>query len=102
MSEGSFYNWLPSGGNSSTGSGTATSPASSNTAGGSTPTSAGSNAAATLKAGAFGLGASAPAPEPGFGCGSPDLLRVQKRGDDQIAFPHCSEFPYPLVRCPSR
>ncbi|MBN8875156.1 MAG: hypothetical protein J0H67_20145 [Rhodospirillales bacterium] len=57
---------------------------------------------ASTGGGAFGLGAGTPAPEPGFGCSSPDLLRVQKRGDDQIAFPNCSEFPYPLVRCPAR
>ncbi|MBN8897842.1 MAG: hypothetical protein BGO51_18300 [Rhodospirillales bacterium 69-11] len=55
-----------------------------------------------MSGGAFGLGGSVQAPEPGFGCGSPDLLRVQKRGDDQIAFPNCREFPYPLVRCPAR
>ncbi len=35
----------------------------------------------------------------GFGCDSPDLLRVQRRGENEITFPGCSEFPYPLVRC---
>ena len=37
----------------------------------------------------------------GFGCGDPAVLRVQKRGENEIAFPNCSEFPYPLVRCPA-
>jgi hypothetical protein len=38
----------------------------------------------------------------GFGCENPGVLRVQRRGEDQIAFPGCSDFPYPLVRCPAR
>jgi hypothetical protein len=38
----------------------------------------------------------------GFGCESPDVLEVQRRTDNQISFPNCSDFPYPLVRCPSR
>ncbi len=38
----------------------------------------------------------------GFGCGDPNVLRVQRRGDNEISFPHCPEFPYPLMRCPSR
>jgi hypothetical protein len=36
----------------------------------------------------------------GFGCISPDILRVQRRGSNEISFPGCSDFPYPLVRCP--
>ena len=39
-------------------------------------------------------------PDIGFGCGgSPDLLRVQRRGPDEIAFPDCNDFPSPLKRC---
>lgn len=34
-----------------------------------------------------------------YGCGDPGILRVQRRGDNEIAFPNCTEFPYPLVRC---
>ena len=40
--------------------------------------------------------------EPGFGCGNPDVLHVQRRTDNEITFPGCPEFPYPLVRCPAR
>ena len=39
------------------------------------------------------------APQIGFGCASPDDLAVQRRGENEIAFPGCPEFPYPLVRC---
>jgi hypothetical protein len=36
----------------------------------------------------------------GFGCaGNPNLLRVERRGPDEIVFPGCSEFPSPLKRC---
>lgn len=35
----------------------------------------------------------------GFGCPTPDDLVVQKRGENEIAFPGCADFPYPLVRC---
>jgi hypothetical protein len=38
----------------------------------------------------------------GFGCISPDILRVQRRTDNEISFPGCSDFAYPLVRCPAR
>ena len=39
----------------------------------------------------------------GFGCdGDPNLLRIERRGPDEIAFPNCSEFPAPLKRCVSR
>jgi len=39
-------------------------------------------------------------PEIGFGCGdNPDLLRVARRGADEIAFTNCVEFPSPLKRC---
>ena len=35
----------------------------------------------------------------GFGCASPDVLHVQRRGENEISFPGCNDFPYPLVRC---
>lgn len=39
-------------------------------------------------------------PEIGFGCGdNPDVLRVARRGPDEIAFPGCNDFPSPLKRC---
>jgi len=41
-------------------------------------------------------------PLPGFGCASPDDLRVERRGPNEISFPGCADFPYPLVRCPGR
>jgi hypothetical protein len=44
-----------------------------------------------------------PAPvadDQGFGCISPDVLRVQRRSANEISFPGCSDFPYPLIRCP--
>lgn len=37
----------------------------------------------------------------GFGCASPDVLDVEQHSRDQIVFPNCSDFPYPLVRCPA-
>lgn len=49
--------------------------------------------------GPFGAGAAAMEP-PGFGCGNPAILRVQRRGANEISFPNCPAFPYPLVRCP--
>jgi len=38
----------------------------------------------------------------GFGCPSPDVLHVQRRGENEISFPGCNDFPYPLVRCSAR
>jgi hypothetical protein len=36
----------------------------------------------------------------GFGCDdNPNLLRVERRGPDEIVFPGCGEFPSPLRRC---
>ncbi len=35
----------------------------------------------------------------GFGCDSPDQLNVQRRGENEISFPGCADFPNPLVRC---
>ncbi|SPE21943.1 conserved exported hypothetical protein [Burkholderiales bacterium] len=40
--------------------------------------------------------------ETGFGCENPDVLHVQRRGENEISFLGCPEFPYPLVRCPAR
>jgi hypothetical protein len=42
------------------------------------------------------------APVVGFGCETPNVLHVQRHGEDQISFPRCSDFPYPLIRCPAR
>ena len=52
--------------------------------------------------GPFGLSTGANANAVGFGCISPDILRVQRRTDNEITFPGCTDFPYPLVRCPAR
>ena len=49
--------------------------------------------------GMFNLGPTQGIGDIGFGCGDPSVLRVQRRGENEIAFPNCSEFPYPLVRC---
>lgn len=38
----------------------------------------------------------------GFGCETPDVLHVQRRGENEIAFPGCADFPNPLVRCQTR
>ncbi|MBC7801471.1 MAG: hypothetical protein H7Z10_12690 [Gemmatimonadaceae bacterium] len=46
------------------------------------------------------LGASAS--RPGFGCEGPNVLRVQRRGENEISFPGCADFPNPLVRCQTR
>ncbi len=42
------------------------------------------------------------APVVGFGCASPDELHVVRRGENEITFPDCGDYPYPLVRCPGR
>ncbi len=39
-------------------------------------------------------------PDFAFGCASnPNLLRVERRGEDEITFPGCTEFPSALRRC---
>ena len=38
----------------------------------------------------------------GFGCESPDVLHVQRRGENEISFPGCADYPNPLVRCQTR
>lgn len=35
----------------------------------------------------------------GFGCGDPNVLRVQRLANGEIAFPGCIDFPSPLVSC---
>jgi len=35
----------------------------------------------------------------GFGCETANVLHVQRRGENEIIFPNCSDFPNPLVRC---
>ncbi|CAH2604505.1 conserved exported protein of unknown function [Rhodovastum atsumiense] len=47
------------------------------------------------------LGVAAGPGAPGFGCESPDVLHVQRHGENEIIFPGCADFPNPLVRCPS-
>jgi hypothetical protein len=41
----------------------------------------------------------APPPAVGFGCSDPNALHVLRRSDNEITFPGCADFPYPLVRC---
>ena len=48
------------------------------------------------------LGLTAPPPATGFGCENPNVLHVQRRSDNEITFPGCPEFAYPLVRCTGR
>ncbi len=43
----------------------------------------------------------AAAPGQGFGCETPDALHVQRLTNDEIRFPGCKDFPFPLVRCPA-
>lgn len=38
----------------------------------------------------------------GFGCEDPNVLHVQRRGENEITFPGCADFPNPLVRCQTR
>ena len=55
--------------------------------------------AAAPRPAAGGLGA-----EPsgfGFGCDSADVLHVQRVSPNEISFPGCRDFPFPLVRCPA-
>ena len=44
------------------------------------------------------------APQPvqaGFGCDDPNTLHVARGPGNQITFPQCAAFPYPLQRCPA-
>jgi len=45
------------------------------------------------------MGLAAPGPRIGFGCENSNVLHVQRRGENEIAFPGCADFSYPLVRC---
>lgn len=53
-------------------------------------------------AGGSTLLGTATGPAAGFGCDGPDVLRVQRRGENEISFPGCADFPNPLVRCQTR
>jgi hypothetical protein len=57
---------------------------------------------AAAPAGPFSLSPGGGSGDVGFGCISPDILRVQRRTENEISFPGCTDFPYPLVRCPAR
>jgi len=57
----------------------------------------GTNVLAELGAGL--LGRERPLPQQGFGCESPDVLHVLRRGENEISFPGCVDFPEPLIRC---
>jgi hypothetical protein len=48
------------------------------------------------------LGLATPKPAIGFGCENPDVLHVARRSENEISFPGCADFPYPLVRCGGR
>jgi len=37
----------------------------------------------------------------GFGCPEADTLHVQRISNNEISFPGCRDFPFPLVRCPA-
>jgi len=56
----------------------------------------------TAASGGSGLLGTGAGPEVGFGCTSPDELHVQRRGENEIMFPGCADFPNPLVRCHMR
>jgi hypothetical protein len=57
---------------------------------------------ATPPASAGPLGTPAAPSRSGFGCADPDRLLVIKRGENEIAFPNCANFQYPLHRCGAR
>jgi hypothetical protein len=39
-------------------------------------------------------------PDAGFGCdGNPNLLKIERRGPNEVVFPECRDFPSPLRRC---
>ncbi len=56
----------------------------------------------TAASGGSGLLGTGAGPEVGFGCASPDELHVQRRGENEIVFPGCADFPNSLVRCHMR
>ena len=51
-------------------------------------------------AAASSLGIEAPG-STGFGCESADVLHVERRSENEIMLTGCTDFPNPLVRCPS-
>ena len=40
-------------------------------------------------------------PDLGFGCDGADVLHVKRLTANEISFPGCKDFPFPLVRCPA-
>ena len=50
---------------------------------------------------ATGRGIGLAPPDLGFGCDSVDILHVQRLSPNEISFPGCKDFPFPLVRCPA-
>ncbi len=56
-----------------------------------------------LPAAAGPLGLSDQAADTGFGCADgPDVLHIERKTENEITFPRCADFPYPLIRCPGR
>jgi hypothetical protein len=37
----------------------------------------------------------------GFGCETPNVLHVRRLSPNEVEFPDCRDFPFPLVRCPA-
>jgi len=58
------------------------------------------NPGADISSGIFG--GPATTPQPGFGCADPNALHVVKRGENEIIFEGCRDFPEPLYRCPQQ
>ena len=56
---------------------------------------------ATPGPGAAGLNGFTGTSSGGFGCDSPDVLHVQRISANEIKFPGCADFPFPLIRCPA-
>ena len=56
----------------------------------------------TSPAGAEFRFAPATDPDPGYGCDDANVLHVARGAGEEISFPHCTAFPYPLQRCGGR
>jgi hypothetical protein len=56
------------------------------------------NPGADISTGLFG--GPVTTPEIGFGCADPNSLHVVRRGENEIMFEGCRDFPEPLYRCP--
>ena len=56
---------------------------------------------ATPGPGATGIAGFTGTSSGGFGCDSPDVLHVQRISANEIKFPGCGDFPFPLIRCPA-